>query len=112
MWVHTAPAVCHKRSSDGEVAAAKRARFEGNPLQPLHQVPHTAGIKPLPPPLPLAVPQEADAEMGVDVLLAVAWPPPGVVQSCPPCFAHRFCRPGVCSNVTQYTAVGTDAMQL
>ena len=25
------------------------------------------------------------------------WPPPGVAASCPPCFAHRFCRGNICS---------------
>ena len=59
--------------------------------------------------------EPADAEMMLDAMPA---PPaqcmPMGASMCPPCFAHRFCRPGICNAITpgvRATSVQDDYMQ-
>ena len=62
-----------------------------------------------------AMQESADEQMMLDAMPAAPapWSPIGA-SVCPPCFAHRFCRPGICNAITpgvRATAAQEDAMQ-
>lgn len=102
----------------------KRARLPAPPpLQPHLQ--QQLGIRPNPfaAPPPQAQPQPLFAEIppqNYDAMFMdtappsapaiTSWPPPDTTASvCPPCFAHRFCRMGVCNAApANRTLVSTD----
>ena len=92
------PSAQKRRLDEESCELAKRSRYVPAPNfahQQLPQQPHL-GMMGQPPPQAFVQPQPpfiAEAPMQLDVP-----PPPQMVvcdtRSCPPCFAHRFCRPG------------------